>query len=243
MNYSNLAQEIFGKSIEDCSVEEMHRATEQYPYFAPAHFLYIQKLKAENAVDFKEQSVKAALYHHNILALDCLIYPEKYQTDIVFEEDPEPVVEEKIQEQTEEITQPVEPTIPQIKLSEPAPNDLTFEPFHTVDYFASQGIKLSREDESKDSFGKQLKSFTDWLKTMKRLPVSQMVAQLDTSSENKVKNLAEGSINDTDIVTEAMAEVWVKQGNKQKAIEVYNKLSLLNPSKKTYFAALIEKLK
>ncbi|MER3463738.1 MAG: hypothetical protein C4329_04275, partial [Chitinophagaceae bacterium] len=106
----------------------------------------------------------------------------------------------------------------------------------------SQGIKLSQE-ETKDSFGKQLKSFTEWLKTMKRLPVSQMVAQLDTNSEIKVKNLAEGSINEADIVTEAMAEVWIKQGNRQKAIDVYYKLSLLNPSKKPYFADLIEKLK
>ena len=47
---------------------------------------------------------------------------------------------------------------------------LSFEPYHTVDYFASQGIKLSQEDNTKDKFGKQLKSFTEWLKSMKRLP-------------------------------------------------------------------------
>jgi hypothetical protein len=40
-----------------------------------------------------------------------------------------------------------------------------------------------------------------------------------------------------------MAEVWVKQGNTSKAIEVYNKLSLLNPSKRAYFATKIENLK
>jgi hypothetical protein len=40
-----------------------------------------------------------------------------------------------------------------------------------------------------------------------------------------------------------MAEVWVKQGNKDKAIEIYNKLSLLNPAKSAYFASLSEQLK
>jgi hypothetical protein len=40
-----------------------------------------------------------------------------------------------------------------------------------------------------------------------------------------------------------MAEVWSKQGNTQKAIEVLTKLSLLNPSKKAYFATKIENLK
>jgi hypothetical protein len=45
------------------------------------------------------------------------------------------------------------------------------------------------------------------------------------------------------VVTEAMAEVWLKQGNNGKALDIYNKLSLLNPSKKAYFAAKIENLK
>jgi hypothetical protein len=40
-----------------------------------------------------------------------------------------------------------------------------------------------------------------------------------------------------------MAEVWERQGNREKAMEVYNKLSLLNPSKRAYFAAKIDSLK
>ncbi|MER3471311.1 MAG: hypothetical protein C4330_08245 [Chitinophagaceae bacterium] len=236
MNYSNLSETLLGKDLIAVSIEEVKHLAEQYSYFAPAHFLYLHKLKLENNTAFDEQSVKAPLYHHNILALDRLLHPEKYESSISFEEEQEPIVSEE--KGKTEIPQPV------ITKPEPVLNtsDLTFEPFHTVDYFASQGIKLSQE-ETKDSFGKQLKSFTEWLKTMKRLPVSQMVAQLDTNSEIKVKNLAEGSINEADIVTEAMAEVWIKQGNRQKAIDVYYKLSLLNPSKKPYFADLIEKLK
>ena len=55
----------------------------------------------------------------------------------------------------------------------PGNNEITFEPFHTIDYFASQGIKLRAEDLSKDKLGKQLKSFTEWLRSMKRIaPVS-----------------------------------------------------------------------
>jgi hypothetical protein len=40
-----------------------------------------------------------------------------------------------------------------------------------------------------------------------------------------------------------MAEVWAKQGNADKAIRVYEKLSLLNPAKSPYFAGRIEQLK
>jgi len=130
------------------------------------------------------------------------------------------------------------------QLKEPAQNaDLVFEPYHTVDYFASQGIKLSQEEIPKDKFGKQLKSFTEWLKTLKRLPATEVTKEIDTSAESQVQHLAEDSVHRSDVVTEAMAEVWIKQGNKEKAIETYNKLGLLNPSKKAYFAGLIENLK
>jgi hypothetical protein len=120
---------------------------------------------------------------------------------------------------------------------------LVFEPYHTVDYFASQGIKLSQEEVSKDKFGKQLKSFTEWLKTMKKLPAAEQVKSLEPGSEQKIENLAAHSVEGEEVYTETMAEVWERQGNREKAMEVYNKLSLLNPSKRAYFAAKIDSLK
>lgn len=131
-------------------------------------------------------------------------------------------------------------------LDEPAKetnNGLAFEPYHTVDYFASQGIKLSQEEATKDRFGRQLKSFTEWLKTMKKVPAGEQIKPIDAVSEQKVENLAAHSVDQAEIVTETMAEVWLKQGNKEEAIEIYNKLSLLNPSKRAYFAAKVDSLK
>jgi len=65
----------------------------------------------------------------------------------------------------------------------------------------------------------------------------------DAGSEEKVVQLATHSLEDRNIATETMAEVWIKQGHPEKAIEIYQKLSLLNPSKSSYFASLIENLK
>jgi hypothetical protein len=142
-------------------------------------------------------------------------------------------------------TQPgIEPGLLKDKLNVPVKDTgISFEPFHTVDYFASQGIKISQEELPKDKFGKQVKSFTEWLKTMKRLPATQLGTTVDAGTETKVQNMAQDSIHDANVWTEAMAEVWIKQGNRSKAIEVYNKLSLLNPSKRAYFATKIENLK
>jgi hypothetical protein len=121
--------------------------------------------------------------------------------------------------------------------------DLIFEPYYTVDYFASQGIKAKEEDIPSDKFGKQLKSFTEWLKTMKRLPVSEIVRSAEPVLEQKVDQMAAHSLEEREVLTEAMAEVWEKQGNIQKALEIYTKLSLLEPSKSAYFASKIESLK
>lgn len=46
-----------------------------------------------------------------------------------------------------------------------------------------------------------------------------------------------------DLVSEELAEIYAQQGLKMQAIEIYRKLSLLNPKKSAYFADQIEKLK
>ena len=144
-------------------------------------------------------------------------------------------------EENNEAQMPIVP-VPDLN-QEPVETELTFQPYHTVDYFASQGIKFVSEEKPTDRFGKQLKSFTDWLKAMKRLPQTETTKITDTASDKKVEQMAEHSIDESEVVTETMAEVWIKQGNKEKAIETYNKLSLLNPDKSAYFASLAEQLK
>ena len=46
-----------------------------------------------------------------------------------------------------------------------------------------------------------------------------------------------------DLVTETLAEIHIQQGNYPKAIEIYQKLILLNPEKKLLFASRIEFIK
>lgn len=143
---------------------------------------------------------------------------------------------------TAEAEQPVLEN-PALKATDPGDTGFLFEPYHTVDYFASQGIKYQEEAKPKDKFGQQLKSFTEWLKTMRKLPVAEMNLPADQAADTRVEQLAERSLQEGDVVTEAMADVWEKQGNIAKAIDIYSKLSLLEPSKSPYFAAKIEELK
>jgi hypothetical protein len=154
--------------------------------------------------------------------------------------------EEKVQQPAHEQAAPAQPVVftpasqeakTAVDLGEPI-----FESYHTIDYFASQGIKLQQED-FKDRLGKQLKSFTDWLRSMKRIGPIETSTSLDEITNQSIQRIAEHSVEEKEVLTEAMAEVWVKQGHTDKAIRVYEKLSLLNPSKSPYFAGRIEQLK
>jgi hypothetical protein len=201
----------------------------------------------------------AAVDAVNIPFEEKLIIPENKQEEAIAElpqEENKPNTEPEESAETDFQTSPEESTAAseksmailaaaKLKMDEPVADDAPlFEALHTVDYFASQGIKLSQEALPKDKFGQQLKSFTEWLKAMKRIPQSEVVKAIGTiEPDKKVEELAEHSLDQAEILTETMAEVWTKQGNKAKAIEVYEKLSLQNPAKSHYFAGLIEQLR
>jgi hypothetical protein len=129
-----------------------------------------------------------------------------------------------------------------LNTSEVTEDKITFEPLHTSDYFASLGIKLSGKILHSDRLGKQMKSFTEWLKEIKKLQPDQLPLQSE-KADLTIQKLAEASNLGVEVETEAMAEVLIQQGNKQKALIVYKKLSLLDPSKSAYFAAKINQLK
>lgn len=60
---------------------------------------------------------------------------------------------------------------------------------------------------------------------------------------NPVKNAKRSLEESEDLVTETLAEIYVLQKNFSKAITSYEKLILLYPEKKTFFASRIEKIR
>jgi len=264
-----LAQALINKSFSDCTAEELLQLNERYPYLAPAHFLHLKKMDPA-ATNYHQAYQQAVLYYSNPAGFQHFIQnPQNdWETELGLEEittysvDQDNGVEDQIPASIEEhdIDVTVAPTMvttnstdkevesaktssdgTQDSVSPTQKQEIAFEPFHTVDYFASMGIKLSQDDASKDKLGKQLKSFTDWLKVMKKLP-AQEKSSLGGKDERQVESMAAYSVKSSDVITESMAEVWLRQGNKARAIDVYRKLSLLNPGKSAYFAAKIDHL-
>lgn len=261
---NKLINSLFQKnSISECNIEEIQSLAERFPFFAPVQLLLAIKLKEVDTALYKEQFQKTALYFNNPLWYNYLL-SEKKQTEPLYTANVEAIQETQsfedfhndelvipstkhepvpVQLENEEQKRGTATTVFKEEKKPEGELNLSFEPYHTVDYFASQGIKPSLDEKPTDRFGQQLKSFTEWLKTLRKLPSQEIEKIADTDSEQKVIHLAEHSIENRNVETEAMAEVWIKQGHPEKAIEIYSKLSLLNPAKSSYFALLIEDLK
>ena len=267
-------EKLFNRDHQDGgNVGMLERVVLDNPTFSVARFFLLQKTNPTSPY-YKKDLAKTALFFNNPHWLHFQlqqkgsriepIIPMNNTEELILPENTD-IKEEEIQVTPEAITNEVAETVPvesinnEVTVSEPSKEEIPqpetsrglttdamlFEPMHMVDYFASQGIKLSEEALTADKLGKQLKSFTEWLKTMKKIHTGS--AGLDGApveeADRKVQTLADKSNADNEILTESMAEVLMKQGKSARAIEVYEKLSLLNPSKSAYFAAKIDLLK
>ena len=238
MQHQNLFKQLFGKSAWDSDNAVMLQdIVKEFPYFSLAHF-YLLKETGIGHGDYKSISAKLALHFNN----PYLLHLQMHQTETFTTQKPENKAEV---EQNILVAEPVLEKLltRQVALSNQVPTneDMLFEPLFATDYFASQGIKLSEDVQSTDKLGKQLKSFTEWLKTIKK--THNYTPPEPKQVDQSVAQLAEKSNIETEVITEAMAEVFLQQGKISKANEVYEKLSLQNPAKSTYFAGKIENLK
>ena len=72
----------------------------------------------------------------------------------------------------------------------------------------------------------------------------KLAAAMEEENEEIPETVFEMAVNsiskEESLVSETLAEIHIKQGKYDKAIEMYRKLSLRNPQKSAYFAGKIE---
>jgi tetratricopeptide (TPR) repeat protein len=97
--------------------------------------------------------------------------------------------------------------------------------------------KKKRQEEEQEQDQKDLR--TMWQK-------EKLAAALEEENEEIPENVFEMAVNsitkEEGLVSESLAEVLVRQGRYDRAIDMYKKLSLRKPQKKAYFARKIEEI-
>lgn len=101
----------------------------------------------------------------------------------------------------------------------------------------SQELPKEQLEEKRNHSKKLIDTFI--AKNPSSIKINQYKTEHDMSTQ-----LGQESVKDESaMVSETLAKIYAAQGNNKKAISTYEKLMLLNPKKKTYFAELIENLK
>lgn len=86
------------------------------------------------------------------------------------------------------------------------------------------------------------KYFLEWLRSMNALEGSKLLKK--QKKKSKIQAIIDKSVEEpVGVASESYAIVLAQQGHIEKAIEMFQQLSLKNPEKSSYFAAQIEKFK
>jgi pentatricopeptide repeat protein len=74
----------------------------------------------------------------------------------------------------------------------------------------------------------------------------KLAAAMQEENEEIPENVFEMAVNsitkEDDLASESLANIYIKQGKYDKAIDMYRKLSLRNPQKSAYFATKIDEV-
>jgi tetratricopeptide (TPR) repeat protein len=225
--------------------QALQKLTEEYPYFLPGHYLKHIALQQDGQSLYTLQQAFPA----NRVVVQQLLEPAKEQLEVLM-----------VAEVIEETDILVELGIPQQQI---VVGDYFSQQGIEVSSELPEAEDLGPVEEEEKSLLVMM-SFEEWLsfinnsskkakeeaaeqKALKTMWQKQkLAAAIEEESDEIPESVFEMAVNsisrNDDWASESMAEVYARQGKVQKAIDIYEKLSLLNPEKNTYFAAKIENL-
>ena len=236
-------------NISDDDIDSLTAVVEMYPYFTIAQALLAVGLELKEDSKSSRQLKLAAAMAPDRNALRHLISKskEKMQTcDLPDEYGNDDDVQQPAAADQQLVESIVIPEIDLSKSQEELSKEMALleEKRKSLDelklLIEQRIVELEKEKEEKKTEDKSLS---------KNEIIDKFIAENPQISRPKQEFydpfvVAQASVVDQEnIISETLANIYLNQGYVEKAISIYQKLSLKNPKKSVYFAELIEKAK
>ena len=222
-NFINLISNFDPKNINQ--KKELESIIFEYPYFQLAHAIYLKSLKIQDQFNFDLILKKTAILSSRRKMIFNWINDTENN---LF----------KIQKRTKKI-----------KIKDPQPNGNQIE--------GTSNFNKSKEEEPRMLFVDWVMSYTNSKKENENRPLESKIEIIDSFLEKNPKipkskekgnaddflNLAlDNKFNKSELMTETLAKIYVKQQKFKEALYAYRILSLKYPEKSSLFANQIKKL-
>ncbi len=226
------------KTSDEELTANLEKTLEMYPYFQPAHLLLLKRLKQSDEQLFAAQLKKSALHitdRRNLFEyLNNIEEAQLHRKLELLTEQREQFFEmiENGEEKTTEATELMELEIDTTGYRLESPEEEM-----EISLPASQinrKVQGQNNEEPQDEHNKLIETFLE----------SSPEFAPRTSLDGEKRDLSTESVTHRDdMITETLANIYIRQKHYQKAIDAFEKLSLKFPEKNSYFAGRIEEIK
>jgi len=237
--------------VNDQSLQQFEEIVARYPYCQSAQLMLAFNLYAEETGHFPVQLKKAAAYAGDRAMLRELVGFAK-TIHVVPSPKTEPPPEEPAQPLLQVFRETISGSEPEelpeiIKAPEETPLYEPLTPGELLTIVKNRLLEIEAEkyQEGGDENFNTATPNPGGSKTAlidKFIRDEPRISKPNTTFFNPSDSAMRSNFDEEEIVSETLAQLYAQQGNIQKAIHIYEKLSLLNQEKSRFFAAQIEKL-
>ncbi|PZX55746.1 hypothetical protein [Algoriphagus chordae] len=219
-------------SLDQSELLLLHKVQKNFPYFQIPHVLTARAEFLKNGAQKIPSLGSAAICSPDRIWLKALLEKQVETSAPTNKVSPKVEIESKEKAPATPIVDKSEPKSEPVKATprrrKPPKDDL---------------IETIKRKEKKVILDEKKKEQIDLIKAFSKKSI-KMATIKEIEANQNTENLAAAStqINDK-LISESYAKILAKQGKKQLAKQIYEKLVLKFPDKRAYFADLIEKLK